>query len=207
MAPRGARRVARRIVLPRTRPTRAARLYFQGVAVATAALQNVLRRSTDRSRRYRDVPRASKTRSAWNSCRSLHADTSRSVEQPDDRHIQVKEFTRSLRSDSDLRFSGIDANPRTSPAFRSDQPIPRRWRSEDLPNSLSVKRQGSQRHVSVIAALDHRSHVLDFIWGETSGDDSWAAWLVIEITASLIATPSVVARRGETRDSKRRAEW
>jgi len=60
--------------------------------------------------------------------------------------------------------------------------------------------------VSVIVVLDHLAHVLDFIRGQSSRDDSWTAWLVLEITASLIATPTVVARCRETRDSERRAE-
>jgi len=60
--------------------------------------------------------------------------------------------------------------------------------------------------VSVAVALDHLSHFIDFIWGKTSGDDSRAAWLVIEIASSLGEAPTVVARCRETRDSKRRAE-
>jgi hypothetical protein len=131
---------------------------------------------------------------------------SRSVEQPDNRHVQMKEFAGSLCSDSDLGFRGIEANSRTSLTFRSDQPIPRRWRSDDLTRSLSVKSQGSQRHVSVIVALDHLAHVLDFIGSQACGDDSWTDCLVLETTASLGAAPTVVARCRELRDSQRSVE-
>jgi hypothetical protein len=60
--------------------------------------------------------------------------------------------------------------------------------------------------VSVIVTLNHLSHAFDFIRGQASRDDSWAAWLVIEITSGLGAAPTVVAGRRETRDSKCRAE-
>ncbi|MAG30462.1 MAG: hypothetical protein CL908_06140 [Deltaproteobacteria bacterium] len=71
---------------------------------------------------------------------------------------------------------------------------------------MSVKCERSQRHVSVIVALDHLSHIFDFSGSQACGDDSRAACLVIEIASSLAAAPSVVARCRETRDSKHRSE-
>ena len=69
---------------------------------------------------------------------------SRSIKQPDDRHVQMKEFPGSLRSDADFGFRGMDSDSGASPPRIPDKPIPRRWRGEDLADSLSVQRQGSQ---------------------------------------------------------------
>jgi hypothetical protein len=57
--------------------------------------------------------------------------------------------------------------------------------------------------VSVIVALDHLAHVSNFIGSQACRGDSWTAWLVIEITPSLGAAPTVVARCRETRDAQR----
>jgi len=128
------------------------------------------------------------------------------IEQPDDRYVQVKKFARSPRPDSDLGLGRIDAVPRSSPSSILDQPVPRRRRCDDLPGSLCVKCQRSQRHVSVIAALDHLPHVFDFSRSQSRGHNSRAARLVIQVASSLGTTPAVVARRGESRDSERRIQ-
>ena len=131
---------------------------------------------------------------------------SRSIEQANDRHIQMQEFAGSFCSDADFRLGRIDTFPRASPAHISDESVPRGWRSQDLPASLSVKSQRSQRHVLELVALDHFAHAVDFTWSQACRDDTRSAWLVIEIAPSFGATTTVVARRRDTRNSKRGAE-
>jgi hypothetical protein len=58
----------------------------------------------------------------------------------------------------------------------------------------------------VIIALDPLFHVFDFTGRQARRDDSWAARVIIQIAPGLRAAPTVVARCGETRDSKRRVE-
>jgi hypothetical protein len=48
---------------------------------------------------------------------------------------------------------------------------------------LGVKRDGSHQHVSVLVAFDQFSDVFKFTGKQTGGDDSWAAWLVIQIAS------------------------
>ena len=106
---------------------------------------------------------------------------SRAIEQSDDRDVQVKEFVGSTCSDSDLRFGRIDAIPETPPPGFPGQDIPRRGRRKDLPDSLRMKRQRSERHVSVIAALDHFLHHSDFVRSQASGHRARAAGLIVQI--------------------------
>ncbi len=132
---------------------------------------------------------------------------SRPVEQPDDCYIQVEEFAGSVGAYADLGFDRIDTLSGSSPAAGADLPIPGRWRSQDLPDSLSVKSQRSQRHVSVIVALDHLAHGVDLIGSQACRDDARTACLIIKVTSGLGTTPIVVAGCRETRDSKRGVEW
>ena len=60
------------------------------------------------------------------------------------------------RSDPDLGLGRIDAISRSPPSRDSNQTVPRRWRREDLPDSLSVKCQPAQRHASVVVTLPGR---------------------------------------------------
>jgi hypothetical protein len=54
---------------------------------------------------------------------------------------------------------------------------------------LGVKRERSQRHVSVIVAFDDLFHVFDFTGRQACRDDSWAAWVIIQIAPGLRAAP------------------
>ena len=71
---------------------------------------------------------------------------------------------------------------------------------------MRMERECSHRHVPVILVFDQLSHVLDFRGSQVSGDDSRAAWLVIQAAAGLGTLPTVVARCREIRNSKHHVE-
>jgi hypothetical protein len=54
----------------------------------------------------------------------------------------------------------------------------------------------------VAIVFDHLPHVLDLGGSQAGGDDSRAARLIIEVAPGVRASPTVVARCRETRDSK-----
>jgi hypothetical protein len=113
----------------------------------------------------------------------------------------IPSFRSSLRSQStDLhsgaqrpgekcRLARIDAVSRSPPTLCSHQPIPRRWRCDDLPDSLCVKCQPSQRHMSVVVAPDHLLHGFDFFRSRARGYDSRTAGSIIQLAPGFSTTP------------------
>jgi len=120
--------------------------------------------------------------------------SSASIQQPDQRRVDVPNLVGMGSPNPDLRLGRMDALPGSSPLVIADQSIPRARSSKDLTKALSEESQCPGRDMSILV---RRCQVMDrFSLGsrELLGANSWTRWPVIECTL-ILSFPMVVTRR------------
>ncbi len=125
---------------------------------------------------------------------------SASVEQPDQRRIDVPDLIGMRSPYPDFRFGRMDPLPRPSPLMITDQPIPSARRSKDLAEALSEQGQRPDWDMSVLVRCRQFMDRFDFRCRELLRANSWTRWPVIEYTLTL-AFPMVITRRRQPDDS------
>ena len=117
-----------------------------------------------------------------------------SIEQSDQRGVDVPDLIGGRGPDPDLRLGRMKALPGPSPVAIADQAIPRAGRSKHFTKSLSQQSQGSGGNVSILVGCCQVMDRLNLGSRKLLGCQSGTRWLIIECTL-LLAVPVMVARR------------
>ena len=125
----------------------------------------------------------------------------RSIKEPNERDVHVPELIGLSRANPLFGLRRVETKPRAKPPMSKDLPSPRARRREYAPDSLSVKRQRTDRKVPKVLTTNHVPHNTQLAIGQLRRSRLGATASVIQMTRSR-ATPRMVAGGREAHESQ-----